>query len=212
MSEKQNAAILRINQTVDYNHKLIDEIKNCSIDAAVVFSVSLMETILCEYFYFSENRWFDHCRKVGELPIPVLSTPRARSQLRNYLKSNRLIDEFFELRYVYEKTTNPDLSALHELLMKRINFQNLNPNDNRGAAKAYKIFLKIDLSLCLDSNKEISRANWTILNEMIQARHEIIHRGKKSSITLSEIDVIMSSLKYLKRNLSEKLCIVYTNA
>jgi len=211
MSEKRNATISRINQTFDYNTKLIDEIKNCSVDAAVVFTVSLMETILCEYFYFSENRWFDHCRKVGEIPIPVLDTPQARSQLRKYLKNNRLIDEFFELRYIYDKTANPDLSALHELLVKKINFQSLNLKDNRSGVKAYKIFLNIDLDLCLDCNKGKSSENWIILKKMIQARHEIIHRGKKSDITLEEIESVLNSLTYLKRILSDKLCVVYIN-
>jgi hypothetical protein len=211
MSEKQNTTITRINQTFDYNTKLIDEIKNCSIDAAVVFTVSLMETILCEYFYFSENRWFDHCRKVGEIPIPILDTPQARFQIRKYLKNNRWVDEFFELRYIYDKTSNPDLAALHELLAKKINFQSLNPGDNRSGVKAYKIFLNIDLDLCLDLNKEKSSENWIILKKMIQARHEIIHRGKKSDISLQEMESILNSLKYLKKILSDRLCVKYTN-
>jgi hypothetical protein len=211
MSEKQNATISRINQIFNYNILLIDEIKNCSIDAAVVFSVSLMETMLCEYFFFSENRWFGHCRKTGEIPIPILNTPRARSQLRNYLKNIRLMDEFFELRYIYDKTADPDLLALHDLLIKKINFQSLNSNDNRGAVKAYKIFLDIHLEICLDPDEKKSKENWTILKKMIQARHEIIHRGKKSDISLSEIERVSMSLIHLRSDLSEKLCVVYIN-
>jgi hypothetical protein len=209
MSKEQNATISRINQTFEYNIQLIDEIKNYSIDAAVVFSVALMETILSEYFFFSKNRWFDHCRIHGSLPIPVLETPSARNDLRKYLKNIRLLDDFFELRYIYEKTSTPDLLALHELLVKRINFQGLKSDDYRGAVKAYQILLNINLDICLASSKKESKARWIILKKLIDARHGIIHRGKKSDITLSEIETVMNSLKYLKIDLSEKLCIVY---
>jgi len=210
MSEEQNEAITRINQTFGYNVQLIEEIKNHSIDAAIVFLVSLMETILCEYFYLSKERWFSHCRIPYEA-IPILETPSARLKLRKYLKRNRLIDDFFELRYIYDRTSNPDLVALNELLANKINFQSLNPDDNRGATHAYKLFLNIDLNLCLDSDEKKSSENWIILKKLIQARHRVIHRGKKSDITISEINTTLNSLRYLKNNLVEKLCIYYIN-
>jgi len=211
MSKEQNATISRINQTFEYNIQLIEKIQKHSIDAAVVFSVSLLETILCEYFYFSKNRWFDHCRKTGEIPIPVLDTPVARQQLRKYLKNNRLLDEFLEMRYIYEHISNSDLLALNEVLVKKINFQNLKSDDYRGAVKAYKIFLNIDLELCVASDKKESRERWMILSQLIQARHGIIHRGKKSDIEKTQIATVLLSLKYLKKDLTEKLCVVYGN-
>ncbi|OPZ44048.1 MAG: hypothetical protein BWY93_00787 [Euryarchaeota archaeon ADurb.BinA087] len=213
MTRKQNETITRINQTFEYNLKLIEEIKNYSIDAAVIFSVSLMETLLCEYFYFSRNSWFDHCRKPFNA-IPILDSPLARNEILKYL-TRGLTDEFFKIRYIYENTTpQPDLVALYELLgpdKKRINFQSLNNQDNRSATKVYKIFLNIDLKYCLDPDKNKSIECWNILKKMVTARHYIIHRGKKSDITISMIDTSVESLKYLRVDLQEKLKIFYTN-
>lgn len=212
--KKQNATITRINQTFRYNIELIEEIKSHSTDAAVVFSVSLMETLLCEYFYFSRNYWFDHCQKPF-VAIPILDTPSARVEIIKYLKMRGLTDEFFKIRYIYENTEpEPDLVALYELLgpdKNRINFQSLNNQDNRSATRVYKIFLNIDLKHCLDPHIKKSIDNWNILTKMVKARHRIIHRGIKSDINLQEIETSIKSLKYMRENLQEKLKIYYIN-
>ena len=204
MSKKKDESDQILN-TFDRN---ISQIENCLEndlkEVSIILIVTTFESFLKDVFKFCKTLWFSHTREQAN---PKLVTPKARENLRKYLKGINAYDEFLKTRYVYSYTNDPDTISLNEVLfgggMEKINFQNL--KDKNSVKVAYIAFFDIYLYNLLDPDKRNSKKKWDKLIELFKERHEIVHEGKVTEFSEDEIRRVLGSIKYLEDCLIQKL-------
>jgi hypothetical protein len=172
-------------------------------EVAVILIVSTFESFLRDMFVLRKAWWFLKSKS----SLDMLK-PETRKEIRGYLQDIGAYDEFLRIRYMYSEGRDPDITSLYEVLFpekgrEKINFQNL--TRPYGVKVAYETFFKIDLLYSLDETSSTSDRRWETLIKLFYERHKIVHRGNETTFSKEDIDVVLESIKYLKRYLIKKL-------
>ena len=174
-------------------------------EESIILTVTIFEVLMKRDFWESKNFWFftptdEHSKTSLEYRMAI------RKKIQKYLKSIKLFPEYLSNLYLYSNTTvEGEIDCLFETLFKnerKLNFQNL-----KTVQKIYLTFFDIDLSTCLDHNPEKSRNKWELLEKLINERHNIIHKGKKTSFTQDQIIEILKSIDTIFRCIGKKKAI-----
>lgn len=216
-NETKNAKIfMDIFDVFDANIMKIDNIlKDDFCDVAIVMTVSALEVLLTDLLEAYKDFWFIS-RTGGAINAVFLENRlKIRKEIREYLQSIRVYDDFLRNYYVYQDQLNPETNSIYDILfpekgshkLNRLNFQNL--KEKYGAREAYKLFFDVDLMKMLDSDENKSFNKWAELILFFEERHEIIHRGKSTSFSQSKIKDTLRSLLYMRDRLAEKVICCY---
>lgn len=180
------------------------------LDESVILSVTIFEVFLRDTLKSCKSVWFYH-EPIGTIGwLDLDRRVEYKQKIRDYLESIGAYDDFLRNYYVYQdKIPDPEMDSVFSTLFESkrkkrfINFQNLNEVD--GARKAYLAILDIDLMILLNGDENISKSNWSKLNDLVKKRHDIIHNAVPTKLTKNEITSILDSLEYLKKELVSKI-------
>lgn len=200
-----------IDQTFRINlDKISNLIEKEFIDEAVILMVAVLEVFWKDLFKINKDLWFstsNEIRLIGggtdEQEIEI------RKEIRTYLKSIRVYDDFLQSYYIYQgQALDADIRSIFEALFDnndKINFQNLT-KDN-GVKKAYKAFFGINLMELFHEDGNESKKIWTKLTNLFKERHKIIHAGKNTSFSKDELNKLLESINFMENNLLNKIYI-----
>jgi hypothetical protein len=206
---KKNTTIFDIYR--ERANRISDLINKGYLDESVILIVTIFEVLLENVFKMNSKFWF--YEKTSQYPsfsqFSNLSTNdkvKYREKIRKYLKTINRYDEYLRNFYIYQGiVTNPEVFSLYFTIFDKdtdksiINFQNL--TEKYGARKAYLIFYDIDISNFLDPDTQTSQKKWRLLVKLVNERHDIIHKGAKTTLTRQEILQILESIEYLKEHI-----------
>jgi len=202
----------KINQTFTSN---LDKINNLIgkdfLDEAVILIVTILEVFWKDLFKSNKELWFSHLTEIGLVGGGTIEEEiEIRKNIRVYLKSIRVYDDFLRSYYIYQgQAVHADIDSIFEALFEnnndKINFQDL--TNSNGVKKAYKSFFDISLIKLFHENISESGKIWTELTVLFKQRHEIIHAGRNTSFSKDELNKLLESIKVMKHNLLKKICI-----
>jgi hypothetical protein len=203
--------IKKIKQTFASNlDKINNLIENNFLDEAVILIVAILEVFWKDLFKINKELWFSHLNEIGLVGGGTIEEEiNNRKNIRTYLKSIRVYDDFLRSYYIYQvQTVNADIESIFEALFEnnndKINFQNLTMDN--GVKKAYKAFFDINLTKFFHENTSESGKIWTKLTDLFKERHEIIHAGRSTSFSETELNELLESIKVMEFNLLKKIC------
>jgi hypothetical protein len=192
-SAKETLESIRIIK--DHNFRISELIKLGFKEESIILTVTIFEILMKDFFWNSKNDWF-HLPSHQFSELSFDEKLNIRKKIQKYLKDIHLFDEYLRNLYLYENfSPNSEIECLYETLHKnerKINFQNL--TNKNGIKNAYLTFLDIDISMSLDPDPKKSIEKWNRLNSLIKERHDIIHKGKKSSLKEDQILEILRSI------------------
>lgn len=205
-SKKRNTKIFDIYH--ERVNRISDLIDKGYLEESVILIVTIFEVLLENVFKMNSKYWF--YEKNSQYPsfsqfsnLPTNDKVKYREKIRKYLKTINRYDEYLRNFYIYQGiVTNPEIHSLYFTIFDKdtdksiINFQNL--TEKYGARKAYLIFYDIDISFFLDPDSKASQNKWRLLVKLVNERHDIIHKGTKTTLTRQEILQILESIEYLK--------------
>jgi hypothetical protein len=177
----------------EHHDKRIRELVSLGyLEEAIILIVTLFEVKMRYFLKKSKGSWFYISHFSG---ISADEKIALRKKIQKYLTKIRMYDEFLRNLYLFQNTSlDAEIDCLYYTLFSNdriINFQNLKDDD--GVRKAYEFFLGIDISNCLDSAPEKSLEKWNLLTKLFAERHNIIHRGKRTTLTNDEIVEILTA-------------------
>lgn len=180
------------------------------IDEAVILMVTILEVFWKDLFKINKDLWFSHLNGMGVIGGGTIEQEiENRKNIRTYLKSIRVYDDFLRSYYIYQgQAHDADIRSIFEALFDnndKINFQNL--IENNGVKKAYKAFFDINLMELFHEDRNESGEIWTKLTNLFKDRHEIIHDGKNTSFSKEELNKLLESIKLMEFNLLHKIYI-----
>jgi hypothetical protein len=203
ISAKETLESIRIIQ--NHNSRISELIKLGFKEESVILTVTIFEILMKNFFWKSKDDWFYiPSHQFSELSFD--EKLNIRKKIQKYLKDIHLFDEYLRNLYLYQNfSPNSEIECLYETLHKnerKINFQNLTAKN--GVKNAYLTFLDIDISMSLDPDPKKSIEKWARLNSLIKERHEIIHKGKKSSLKEEQILEILNSVDSITHSIIRK--------
>lgn len=208
-NEKMNESIISALKAFEYNLSQIDDLlKNGYREVSIILIVSAFESFLGDIFELCSDQWFNY----------KLENERVESRkiIYEYLDKINILDEFIKRRYLYSNSDHydsgygqlntyiADEKTLFDILLGKngkgkINFQNL--KNEYGVKIAYKKFFNIDLDKSLDKDSATSNKLWEKLIKLFDERHAIVHKGKRTAFSEKDIDEVLNSIKFLKKQL-----------
>lgn len=181
-------------------------------EESVILIVTIFEILLENVFKMSYGYWF-HEETSQFTNLSPEEKINFRKKIRKYLEKVKKYDEYLSNLYLFQGIyTNPDIPCLYFTLFNgrsKINFQNL--KDHYGAKEAYQKFLNIDISNGLDVDQKKSQTKWDLLCKLIDERHDIIHRGRKTTLKNTEIVEILDSINFLKEHILMNIINIHFN-
>jgi len=199
-----------INETFTSNlDKINNLIEKDFLDEAVILIVTILEVFWKDLFKSNKELWFSHLNEIRLVGGGTIEEEIGiRKNIRVYLKSIRLYDDFLRSYYIYQgQALNADIDSIFEALFEnnndKINFQNLT-KDN-GVKKAYKAFFDINLIELFHEDISESGKIWTKLTDLFIQRHEIIHAGRNTSCSKYELNKLLECIKVMKFELFKKI-------
>jgi hypothetical protein len=199
--------------------KIRELIEKEYLDESVILVVTIFEVLLENVFKMSAKYWFyDNSSQYSADSQYSRFSSKAKEEYRKKIRLGLLKTakhcetEYLHNFYKYQGiVTNPELDSLYITLFtknerSKINFQNLN-----NAKNAYQIFFGIDISQGLDTNQTKSQTMWELLDKLFKERHNIIHKGHKTTLTKAQIFESLNSINFLKDDLSMKFTQIFSN-
>lgn len=170
---------------IDHNSRIRELIRLGYKEESIILTVTIFEVLMKDIFWKSKDDWFDYANQ-QYAELPENEKLKIRKKIQKYLNELKLFDVY--LRSWYLRPVSSEIECLYEILQKnerKINFQNL--DNKNGVRNTFLTFFDIDISKNLDLDQVKSLEKWNRMKLLFRDRHNIIHKGKKSSFTEDQI-------------------------